>query len=357
MLNGWYVYGGRRTWDTETFPREYKKIRAMADVRDRYIWDLAQGKVADTAGRRDDRRTDRSADALRQSAAALFRADRAEISDAGRVRQERCKVPDGFEVQPFASEREFPELAKPDQMNFDNTRPPVGLRACRRIRNGSRATPRPNDRLLIFEDTDHDGRADKCTVFYDKLHCPTGFEFWNGGVLVGDQPRMLWIKDTDGDDKADLVVDLLDGAASDDTHHAMGKSEYSNGGLLAHARRHLDEHHDRNAVGPVPPQGRVRRVRLRSANAEDAAFTRRPAMATRGATSSTSGARASSATAPPRSSIGTRRFPARKSPAAAASIPSSTIRACGRASAASSCHAAISGRRAGPVHLCAASST
>ena len=44
MLNGWYVYGGRRTWDTETFPREYKKIRAMADVRDRYIWDLAQGK-------------------------------------------------------------------------------------------------------------------------------------------------------------------------------------------------------------------------------------------------------------------------------------------------------------------------
>ena len=44
MLDGWYVYGGRRTWDTETFPREYKKIREMANVRDRYIWDIAQGK-------------------------------------------------------------------------------------------------------------------------------------------------------------------------------------------------------------------------------------------------------------------------------------------------------------------------
>ncbi len=44
MLNGWYVYGGRRTWDTETFPREYVKIRNMAAVRDAYVWDIAQGK-------------------------------------------------------------------------------------------------------------------------------------------------------------------------------------------------------------------------------------------------------------------------------------------------------------------------
>ncbi len=45
MLNGWYVYGGRRTWDTETFPTEYRKIRNMVAVRDHYIWDLAAGRA------------------------------------------------------------------------------------------------------------------------------------------------------------------------------------------------------------------------------------------------------------------------------------------------------------------------
>ena len=84
---------------------------------------------------------------------------------------------------------------------------------------------------LILEDTDGDGKADKCTVFYDKLHCPTGFEFFNGGVLVMSQPRILLLKDTDGDDKADLVVHLLDGWATDDTHH-RGGFEWSHGGLL-----------------------------------------------------------------------------------------------------------------------------
>ena len=45
-----------------------------------------------------------------------------------------------------------------------------------------------NDKLLILEDTNGDGKADKCTVFADNLHNPTGFEFWNGGVLVARRP-------------------------------------------------------------------------------------------------------------------------------------------------------------------------
>jgi len=79
--------------------------------------------------------------------------------------------------------------------------------------DGPDGDPRPDDRLLIFEDADGDGRADKCKVFYDQLHCPTGFEFWNGGVLVVDQPRLIWLKDTDEDDRADEVVQLFDGWA------------------------------------------------------------------------------------------------------------------------------------------------
>ena len=62
-----------------------------------------------------------------------------------------------------------------------------------------------NDKLLILEDTNGDGKADKCTTFADDLHNPTGFEFWNGGVLVAQAPDLLFLKDTDGDDKADVT--------------------------------------------------------------------------------------------------------------------------------------------------------
>ena len=230
MLNGWYVYGGRRTWDTQTFPREYKKIRAMTDVRDRYIWDLAQGKAPSPPN--DDNTGDLIVPPTRFGNPQQHYSEPAELKYL--TPEESAKtmqVPEGFEVQPFASEREFPELAKPDQLSFDN-RGRLWVCCMPTYPQWKPGNPKPNDRLLILEDANGDGKADKCTVFYDKLHCPTGFEFWNGGILVGDQPRLLWLKDTDGDDKADLVVDLLDGAASDDTHHAIGKSEYSNGGLL-----------------------------------------------------------------------------------------------------------------------------
>lgn len=230
MLNGWYVYGGRRTWDTETFPREYQKIRSMAAVRDRVVWDIAQGK---DPGPPDDSAT-----------GELFvpptrfgnpQQDYSEPEKLEYLTPEECvktmKVPPGFEVQPFASEKEFPELAKPNQIGFDN-RGRLWVCCMPTYPQWKPGDARPNDRLIILDDKDRDGRADKCTVFYDKLHCPTGFEFWNGGVIVVDQPRYLWLKDINGDDKADIVVQLFDGWASDDTHHVAGKFEYSNGGLL-----------------------------------------------------------------------------------------------------------------------------
>ena len=64
-----------------------------------------------------------------------------------------------------------------------------------------------NDKLLILEDTNGDGKADKCTMFADDLNNPTGFEFWNGGVLVAQQPNLVFLKDTNGDDKYDIEGD------------------------------------------------------------------------------------------------------------------------------------------------------
>ncbi len=76
-----------------------------------------------------------------------------------------------------------------------------------------------NDKLLILPDDDGDGVADRCITFADHLHNPTGFEFWGGGVIVGQAPDLMFLKDTDGDDKADVRLRILHGIDSADTHH------------------------------------------------------------------------------------------------------------------------------------------
>ncbi len=234
MLNGWYVYGGRRTWDTQTFPGEYQKIRKMVAVRDQYIWDLAAGKpvsekpddsktgevfIPETMfGTRDEKFRDK-----REPKTLVYPTPEESIA--------QMRVPDGFEVQLFASEREFPELANPCQIAFDS-KGRLWVACMVNYPQWLPGSARPGDRLLILEDTDNDGRADVCKTFYDKLICPTGFEFFQDGVLVVDEPRIVFLRDTDGDDKADEVTHVVDGIATDDTHHAMGAFEFSHGGLL-----------------------------------------------------------------------------------------------------------------------------
>jgi len=229
MLNGWYVYGGRRTLDTETFPREYIKIRNMAQVRDRYVWDVAQGKSVPAEP--DDSQTGD----LFTPATGFGTKRYSEPTELKYLTPEESMktmtVPDGMEVQLIASEREFPQLAKPDQIGFDN-KGRLWVSCMPTYPQWKPGAKKPSDRLLIFDDIGADGKAKKMTVFYDKLSCPTGFEFWNGGVLVVDEPKLIFLKDTDGDDKADVVVQISDGWATDDTHHTIGAFEWSNGGLL-----------------------------------------------------------------------------------------------------------------------------
>lgn len=227
MLNGWYVYGGRRTLDTETFPREFVKIRKMSEVRDGVVWAAARGSSI--------KPYDAKTGELFTPKGGFGTKPSTEPTELKYLTPEESiasmKVPEGFEVQLVASEREWPQLAKPDQINFDN-RGRLWVSCMPTYPQWKPGDAKPTDRLLIFDDFDATGRAKKMTVFYDKLACPTGFEFWNGGVLVVDEPRLLWLKDSDGDDKADVVVQLSDGWATDDTHHTIGSFEWSHGGLL-----------------------------------------------------------------------------------------------------------------------------
>lgn len=234
MLNGWYVYGGRRTWDTETFPSEYRKIRSMVAVRDQYLWDLAAGRKV--ASEPDDSKTGEvfEPETMFGTRDENFRKGREPEKVVYPTPEESIsmmKVPEGFRVEMFASEREFPELANPNQIAFD-ARGRLWVSCMPNYPQWRPGAKRPDDRLLILEDTDGDGRADKCTTFYDKLICPTGFEFYDGGVLVVDEPRILFLKDTDGDDRVDEAIQLIDGIATDDTHHTVGAWEYSHGGQL-----------------------------------------------------------------------------------------------------------------------------
>ena len=231
MVNGWYVYGGRRTFDKETFPREYVKIRNMAEVRDQRIWDIASGKKV--AAQPDDSKTgDLFVPETR------FGEERQKYSEAEELRYlkpeefiKTCTLPPDTKLELFADETMFPELANPVQLGFD-TKGRLWVSCMPTYPQWLPGDAKPKDRLIILEDTDKDGKADKCTTFYEGLHCPTGFEFYDGGVLVTSQPHLMFLKDTDGDDKADIVEQVLDGLATDDTHHTFGAFEISNGGLL-----------------------------------------------------------------------------------------------------------------------------
>jgi putative heme-binding domain-containing protein len=233
MVNGWYVYGGRRTWDTETFPREYVKLRNMAAVRDAYVHDIAAGKPVSAAP------DDSGTGELIVPPTRFGEPRQAYSEDPERGPTilppeeliKTCTLPEGFEMKLFADETMFPEIANPVQLAFDS-KGRLWVATMPSYPQWKPGDPKPSDKLVILEDTNGDGKADTSTIFYDKLHCPTGFQFFNDGVLVMDQPRMIWLEDTDNDDKADEVVHLLDGFATEDTHHSAGAFEMSPSGKL-----------------------------------------------------------------------------------------------------------------------------
>lgn len=83
-----------------------------------------------------------------------------------------------------------------------------------------------HDRVLILEDSNRDGLADKVTVFADGLNLATSIAFANGGVIVGQAPHMLFFRDTNGDDKADVKKILFTGFPRGDTHGTISNLRY-----------------------------------------------------------------------------------------------------------------------------------
>ncbi len=126
------------------------------------------------------------------------------------------RVADGCEVTLWA---ENPLLAKPIQMNFD----PRGRLwvATSEVYPQVEPGQTPNDKIIILEDTNGDGRADKATVFADGLLIPTGVEPGDGGAYVAQSTELLHFRDSDGDGKADVRRTVLSGFGTEDTHHNL----------------------------------------------------------------------------------------------------------------------------------------
>ena len=120
----------------------------------------------------------------------------------------------------FASEKEFPELANPSQIAFDN-QGRLWVATMPSYPHYQIGDPKPADKLLIFEDADGDGKADRLRVFADDLHIPIGFEIAPEGVYVSQSDSLVLLKDIDGDDKYDEREYIVSGFDDHDTHHAI----------------------------------------------------------------------------------------------------------------------------------------
>lgn len=125
------------------------------------------------------------------------------------------QVPADFELQLFVSE---PDVVKPIYIAWDE-RGRAWVIEARDYPHRVLPEGEPgNDDIKICEDTDGDGKADKFTIFADKLNLATSLVFVNGGVIVSQARQMLFLKDTDGDEKADVRQVLLPGWGIGDTH-------------------------------------------------------------------------------------------------------------------------------------------
>jgi azurin/lysophospholipase L1-like esterase/glucose/arabinose dehydrogenase len=146
---------------------------------------------------------------------------------------EKMTLEAGMYANLFASEDMFPELVNPVQLGVD-TRGRLWVATWATYPKWE-PTKEMDDRLLILSDDNGDGVADQATTFA-YVHNPTGFEFWNGGVIVASVPDILFLKDTDGDDVADVRVRLLGGLGSADTHHSANNFVYGPDGFIYYQR-------------------------------------------------------------------------------------------------------------------------
>jgi glucose/arabinose dehydrogenase len=221
-VNGCYIYGGRKApFGIVNFPAEMAKLRKMIENREDRIWAIAQGKAVPAT--------------IDDSNTGDFVKVETNVKSPIHITtpEEELKsftLPEGYAINLFASEVEFPDLEDPVTMTFDSK----GRMWIGTMPSYPMYLPgtKPNDKVLIFEDANYDGKADRCTTFADGLHLPIGIELGDGGVYLSQMPNLMFLKDTDGDDRADTRELIMHGFDTADSHHAMHAFTWDPGGAL-----------------------------------------------------------------------------------------------------------------------------
>ncbi len=165
------------------------------------------------------------------------------------VERKSFQVAPGFEVNLYAAD---PLLAKPIGINFD-ARGRLWVASSEvypQIKPGQAA----NDKVLVLEDKDGDGKADSTRVFADGLLIPTGVEPGDGGAYVANSTEIVFLKDTDGDGKADSRRVVLSGFGTEDTHHIIHTFHWGEDGLLyfnqsIYIHSHIETPHGPSRLG------------------------------------------------------------------------------------------------------------
>lgn len=123
----------------------------------------------------------------------------------------------GFHAELVAAE---PLIRSPMALDFDEFGRAFVVELPEYNQYGS-AKPHGKGAIKLLEDADGDGRFDKASVYVDDLDYPTAVACWDGGILVGVAPDILFCKDTDGDGKADVRRKLFTGFGQDKAGEGM----------------------------------------------------------------------------------------------------------------------------------------
>jgi glucose/arabinose dehydrogenase/azurin len=238
-VDGYNVYGGRSRekyapkdangktvgdpiFNNAVMQREMQQRDVMTANRDKRVWSLAKGT---------DVKVDDSNLPPPVPVATNKPGDKPDLSwtypDA-EAAIAKMKVAKGCKINLFADEKQFPDLVNPVQMAWD-TKGRLWVAAWRTYPERA-PQDKVGDKLIVLEDTNGDGKADKCTTFMDNLNCPTGFTFYKDGVLLMQAPDLWYLRDTNGDGKADTRERVLMGMDSADSHHTTNSMTLDPGG-------------------------------------------------------------------------------------------------------------------------------